>query len=153
MSNPRPSGRMGPIRGFCAALASQTGYGSVAFSIWYFAQGCVNWATNRYISKNSRLATNSCHNQQNFSKNGLLLSNWNFLNFDQGPHLFLLKMFNENHGQWNRYQRHIANFSMTPVITIGALQICNMSFISSSLVVIFIVRLFSTSAFRVPKNI
>jgi len=30
-------------------------------------------------------------------------------------------------------------------------NVCNMSFVSFSLAVIFIIRLFSTSAFRVPK--
>jgi len=31
--------------------------------------------------------------------------------------------YNENHGQWKRYKRHIANVSITPVIIISALQI------------------------------
>ena len=35
--------------------------------------------------------------------------------------IFLL--YNENHGQWKRYKRHIANVSITPVIIISALQI------------------------------
>ena len=75
---------------------------------------------------------------------------------------FFWKFFercNENHGQCKRYQRHIANVTITPVIVISALQInnrsyrnvCNMLLISFSLAVLFITRLFSTSAFRVPK--
>jgi len=73
----------------------------------------------------------------------------------RNPLLCFLQQNNENHGQWKRYQRHIANVSITPVIIISALQkscyrnVCNMLLISSSLAVIFIIRLFSTSAFLV----
>ena len=90
------------------------------------------------------------------------------------------RSYNEKHRQWKRYKWHIANVSITPVI-ISALQIepqwcsnhwslqfnlqctdddnrsywnvCNMSFVSFSLAVIFILRLFSTSAFRVPNGV
>jgi len=37
----------------------------------------------------------------------------------QFPSLF----YNENHGQWKRYQRHIADVSITPVIINSALQV------------------------------
>jgi len=36
---------------------------------------------------------------------------------------FTFREYNENHGQWKRHQRHIANVSITPVIIISALQI------------------------------
>ena len=64
--------------------------------------------------------------------------------------------WNENHGQWKRYQRPIANISITPVITPVVdnscyRNACNMSLISFSLAVVFITRLVSTSTFRVPN--
>jgi len=37
----------------------------------------------------------------------------------------VLNSFHENHDQRQRYQRHIANVSITPVIITSALQICN----------------------------
>jgi len=37
--------------------------------------------------------------------------------------LVLNDLTNENYGQWKRYQRHIANVSITPAIIISALQI------------------------------
>jgi len=57
---------------------------------------------------------------------------------------------NENHGQRKRYKRHVANVSITPVIIISECtdgdnrsyrNVCNMSFVSFSLAVIFTMRL------------
>jgi len=56
------------------------------------------------------------------------LSPWNFNTgstvhngFYEFVHIF--KQYIEDHGQWKRYQQHIANVSIIPVIIIFALQI------------------------------
>ena len=67
----------------------------------------------------------------------------------------------ENHGQLKRYKRHIVNVSITPVINLqfnlqcthddtrSYRNVCNMSFVPFTFAAIFIIRLFSTCAFRV----
>ena len=44
-------------------------------------------------------------------------------NFHLGNSKTIQNPYNENHGQWKRYQRHIANVSITPVIIISAFQL------------------------------